>query len=400
VPVHLAGAALDTLAHPLREHAGPVFSPLAASVLAVVVVASVAYSWPQGRPGEPPDPRKTFSWAGPLHGPQVATRAVAVAVLLLAIVAGRFGSIAELENVAPALVIGAAWPLLLLGSALIGPVWRWLDPWDALVRPVERSESPMSGHVWWALLPAALWVWYLSVLPQPLAPRSVSLALAIYTVVTVAGCLAAGRAAWLSRAEVFGLLFGWVGMLPRRLLPRWRAPGGAEVVLGVLAGGLVFGAVRLSELWGGLNVVPKATLYATIGVVTACAAYGSLLWMLGRWAGRLGAAGSVAVAAVPAVAALAVALALARNRLFTSVQLLPGLLLDPLRGGDGSAAVGLNPDPLGHTGLAVAQLAVLIAGHLAGAIVMARRTPPQARGPGMVALTVLVAGGVVAITGT
>jgi hypothetical protein len=48
----------------------------------------------------------------------------------------------------------------------------------------------------------------------------------------------------------------------------------------------------------------------------------------------------------------------------------------------------------------VAQLAVLIAGHLAGAIVMARRTEPEARGPGMVALAVLVAGGVVAVTGT
>jgi hypothetical protein len=357
VPVHLPWAALESLAHPLREHAGPVFSPLAASALAVVVVASVAYSWPQGKPAaEPPDPRRIFSWAGPLHGPQVATRAVAAALLLLAIVAGRFGSEAELENIAPALVIGAAWPLLLLGSALIGPVWRWLDPWDALVRPVERSQSPVSGQVWWAVLPAALWVWYLIILPRPLAPRNVGLALAIYTVVTVAGCLAAGRAAWLSRAEVFGLLFGLVSMLPRRLLPRWRPPGGAEVVLGVLAGGLVFGVVRLSELWGGLNVVPNATLYATIGLV--------------------------------------------RNRLFTSVQLLPGLLLDPLGGGGGPAVVGLNHDPLGHTGLAVAQLAVLMAGHLAGAIVMARRTPPEARGPGMVSLAVLVAGGVVAITGT
>jgi hypothetical protein len=111
------------------------------------------------------------------------------------------------------------------------------------------------------------------------------------------------------------------------------------------------------------------------------------------WAERLAARGAVACAAVPAVAAIVVAVALARNRLFTSVQLLPGLLGDPFgRGWDllGRAGAGLDPDPLGMTGLLVAQLAVLVAGHLTGAVVHARLVRRHARVPVAIVLTVLV----------
>jgi hypothetical protein len=286
-----------------------------------------------------------------------------------------------------------------------------VDPWDALARVAGRRASggqadetvSATEDVWPAVIPALLWVWYLSVFPESLDPRSVGAALAVYTVVTVAGCLAFGRRWWLSRVEVFGLLFGWTARLARGLLTSWRPPVGADVVLGVLAGGLLFGALRRTSLWGALNVGPLALLYATAGLVASCALVGGLLWGLGRWSDRLGASGAVTAATVPAVASMAVAFALARNRLFTSLQLLPALASDPFGLGwnlFGTADWGLNPDPLGHVGLPLLQIGVLLAGHVAGAWVLARRVELPERRAGTATLGVLVASAAFAVTVT
>ncbi|MGH2681820.1 MAG: hypothetical protein ACRDIX_01145 [Actinomycetota bacterium] len=402
------------VAHPLLEHSDG-FSPLLVTVLVLAVVLTVATRRSPARgsseaAGER-SPAPLDSWAGSLSIAQVVTRSVAVAVLLLAVVAGRFGSPDQLRNIAPALVIGAAWPLLVLGSALLGPVWRWVDPWDGLARFGARGEShdpaaeSESGpeNVWPAFLPALLWVWYLSVFAGSLDPPSVGAALAIYTVVTVAGCLAFGRKRWLSRVEVFGLLFGWIARVARGVLPTWRPPPGAQVVLGVLAGGLLFGALRRTSLWGALNVAPLALAYATAGLVASCALVAGGLSALERWSDRLGAAGTVTAASVPAVASLVVAFGLARNRLFTSVQLLPARASDPFGlGWDlfGTADWTLNPDPLGHVGLPLLQIGILLVGHVAGAWILTRRSEPPERRAGTVALGMLVALAAFAVTVT
>ncbi len=217
--------------------------------------------------------------------------------------------------------------MLVLASAFIGSVWRWVDPWDSVARPVA-PPGQASDDVRWAAISALALTWYLGAYPTPLHPRTVGLSLAAYSIVTVAGCLALGRTSWLSRAEVFGLVFGWTAMLPRGALGSWRPPRGAILVLGVLAGGLTFGAIRKSSLWGGLNVAEHALVLATGGLATVAAGYALALWWADRRAEAAGAPGSVAAAMVPAVAGVVVATALSRNRLFTSLQLLPGLLVD------------------------------------------------------------------------
>jgi hypothetical protein len=388
---------MGALAHPLTEPGGLATPPLVAAVVAMLMVASVARFWPGPVTARKPggDPDRTFSWWGALGGLQVAGRVGGVALLVLAVLAGRLGSESQLENVAPALVVGVGWPLLLLACAILGPVWRWLDPWDGLARPMAAAGEP-GGDVRWAVVPALAWVWYLGAFSDPLDPGFVGLALGAYSIVTVAGSLALGRRTWLSRAEPFGLLFGWLALLPRGLLGRWSPPRGAEAVLGVLAGGLVFGAIRLSTIWGELNAAPGALAYATLGLVVAAGAFAALLWAASRRGERVGAPGAVAASAVPAIAGLAVSLALSRNRLFTSIQLLPGLLLDPF--GSSEETRSLNPEPLGDTGLILAQVVVLLAGCLAGAILLARRTEAGRRGPGMAALCAVAAGGIIAVT--
>ena len=403
----LLGVPAGVLAHPLTETGGLPVSPVFVATLAIVASVGLAMYWPaRSVAAEGKGLRAIDSWEGELSTGQVASRVLAFALLVLAVVAGRLGDEHELRNIAPALIVGAAWPGLILLSATLGPVWRWLDPWDSAARALggggeaegagDESDRASPG-VLPAVVPATLWVWYLGVYATPLHPRSVGLALAVYALGTVGACLALGRVRWLSRVEVFGLFFGWLARLPRGRLGSWSPPRGTEVVLGVLAGGLLFGAIRKTDLWGGLNAVPGATLWATLGVLGTCLLFAGVLWGLARAASEA-APGSVARAAIPLVGAIAVAIGMARSRLFTSITLLPSLASDPFGlGWDLFGTAETLPDPpLLETRLALVQLAVLVAGLLAGTFLLAR-LQPRARTWGAVALTVLMAGGTLAV---
>lgn len=162
----------------------------------------------------------------------------------------------------------------------------------------------------------------------------------------------------------------------------------------MLAGGVHFGAIRRSELWGDLNT-SSSRRWACRLVRGRRRAVGALTPSTER-PGRA----AVARAAVPAVAGVIVAVAMDRNRLSTSIQLLPGVFGDPFgRGWDllGRAGARLDPAPLGTTGLLVAQLAVLLAGYLAGAVLLVRRVPRRARARIAAVLSVLAGVSVIAV---
>jgi len=398
------------LSHAFIRHvpAKPVLALLGVILVAGVVVGSPS---PPRRTDEGSgDEARLTSWAGRLSPGQMAGRALAIGLVALAVLAGRIGSNNQLRNIAPALVVGAGWPFLVLASTVIGGVWRWLDPWDGLARALGQDErdrdlregpsAPPGVAVWPAVVPAMAWAWYLSAFRHALSPRAVGTALAGYSIVTVAGCLAFGRRQWLSRVEVFGFLFGWFARLPHRRLVSWIVPAGAEAVLGVVAGGLLFGAVRRSSLWGTLNVVPLADLYAAAGVVGASAAMAGLFVLLERWSGRLGAPGSVTSALVPALASMIVAVAMIRSLLSTSIQFLPILASDPFGRGWNlfGTADWAVPEPLSDGVVALVQATALVAGHFAGALVLTRRGPRSNRLPAALALCALLVAAAVALS--
>lgn len=393
------------IGHPLTRPFGLPVSPLASAIGGAALVTMVAFVVPK-RPAPPArSGRPVASWEGSLGRSRAVTRALVVVMLLLAVAAGRLGVDDELENLAPALVVGVAWPLLVLATVVLGPIWRWLDPWDGIARVTARGEMPDehgSRSVWPAVFVVLPWVWYLSAYPDPLAPGSVGAILAVYSIFTIAGCLAFGRERWLSSAEPLGIVLSWMALLPRGRLGSWRPPQGAEALLGVLAGGVLFGAARRSELWGSLNAVPGSAVLATLAVAVSSAAAATVLLVFARQAARLGAAGSVARAAVPAVAGIIVAVAMDRDRLTTSLQILPALVGDPFgRGWDllGRAGEGLNAAPLGTAGLLLAQLALLLLGHGTGAFVLARGERRRDRDPAAGALAVLtIASAIVLLT--
>ena len=264
---------------------------------------------------------------------------------------------------APALTVGAGLPVLVIGCLVLGRLWRWVDPWDTLARlvvPGDRSRAP--GQVWPAVALVIPWLWYLGVYPRSLDPRAVGLALASYTVVMLAGCLAWGRVRWLACGEPLGSLLSWVGLIPRRQLSGWQPPAGAAALLGVVIGGLLFGAVRRTGIWSPVAVLPQADLYATGGLLVSCALGGAATHLVARSGSPEQQAVAVR-ALVPVAAGVAIAVSVARNRLFTSVQLLPGLIGDPAgtwlgparssdrRVGCGSArGGGPGGAPAGHRG--------------------------------------------------
>lgn len=380
------------------------------ALVGAFLTLGIAVWWPDPSPGSAdlrsgqlPDSAPMESWSGRLRIPQVATRIVAVGLLGVSVAAGRVGLDDQLRNVAPALVVGFAWPALLAGSMALGPVWRWLDPWDTLARPWDRPPDAggASGDVWAAALVAAAWVWYLAAFEDALQPRSIGIALGAYSILTVGGALLLGRERWFSRTEVFGLLFAWAARLPRGRLPRWTPPAGAGAVLGILAGGLVFGLVRHSPLWVEQSFAENAGTLASAGVLGS--ALGGLLLMEGadRWANRAGVSGSVGAAAVPVVVGLALALALANDRLLTSAQVLPIVAGDPFGFGwdlFGTADWVVRTNLLGGNGRTLLQAALVAAGGVAGATVLSLRVPGRGRVPAALAVAATTTAGIAFVT--
>jgi hypothetical protein len=393
----------STSAHPggATPHVGvPILFVVLAAVAAVVVVAVAVPPRPHAAEAARAE-ELTASWWGGLSRSQWVARALCLTAMLLAVLAGRVGVDDELENLAPALTVGAGLPVLVAGCLVLGRLWRWVDPWDTLARlaaPRDRSVAP--GHVWPAVPMVLPWLWFLGVFPQPLDPRAIGLALAAYTVVTLAGCLALGRVRWLASAEPFGLLLSWVGLVPRLRLAGWQPPAGAGALLGVVVGGLLFGALRRTELWSPLAVLPLSMLYATAGLLAACALGGTAAVLAGR-IGTPEQRAVVARALVPVAAGVVLAVSVARNRLFTSVQLLPGLVGDPLgRGWDllGTPIAGLDAAPLGAVGLVVVQLVLVVLAHLMAAATVPRTLVGDERLPVIVLLAASLSAGVVTLS--
>lgn len=389
------------LAHPLIEAGLLPVSPLALAGLAVCLVVIVGRLLParahrRGAFG-PPVP----SYARSLSAADVVLRSIAVAALGLAVVAGRVGVDVPARNIAAVGLVGVGWPLLLVAAVALGPVWSRLDPFDGLARalgggppPPQPQPGPSGSRVgvWPALLPAVALGWYLTVYPATLQPRSIGVALMSYTVVTVAGALLVGRAAWLGRVEVVGLLLSWLGGLRYGGLARWRPPAGAPAVLGALAGGMWFGLLRESALWTPVLFRVGVAWAELAGFGLAALAGGGGVAAATRLARRRGDAGAVCAGLVPVVGALALASSLVDARLLVALARLPDVLVDPLGLGwarGAGAGTGLAVLPVDATTARLIQIGVLVAGGVLGAaVVRGRRGATPSAAPGIALGTV------------
>ena len=183
------------LAHPLTEPGGLGLPPLFLATVVVAISTTLVLRLPTGPPPATPE---DVAGHGTTGRPSMGTgervaRTFAVAILLLVVIAGRLGQDSQLDNIAPSLAIGLAWPWLLV-VALVGRGW-WdrINPFDTLARGLQAlggqadpvGPSPLRGGRWWAVPAALAWTYYLGVYSQPLEPRVVGAVVAGYTILTL-----------------------------------------------------------------------------------------------------------------------------------------------------------------------------------------------------------------------
>ena len=393
------------LAHPLTEAVStslPVSPAVVATIGAGIVagIARLAEPAGAGPTAQLATPSRPWAQVDPLPATMWLTRLAGVATLAGVIGIGRFAPADPNSSFSPVvglpeIALATLFPLLLLSAVVLGDVWGWVDPWDTAARVLTSSEpaddNAADTDVRWALPLAAGWMWYVAAFRSALTdPRALAAAAALYTLVTLAGCLAIGRRRWLARAEPFGLFLSWLGQLRHQRLTSWAPPKGSAAVLGVIAGGLLFAEVRTSSLWGVRDLQPNAAWLAAAGLA-ACAAVAAAVFAWGeRRARRYGAPGSVLAAVVPTSAGIGIALSLTDNRFLGGVESVIRWL---------GVAWSRPPLALPAMALLLTQVGILVLGATVGGRVAARRSPtPRAFGPAVIVTCVLMGAAVLLVT--
>ncbi len=186
-----------------------------------------------------------------------------VALLILTLATALFGTTTELLNFAPTFVYVIFWLGIPLLSVTLGDVWRVLSPWraiaDATVWLLERGgrdARPVLVSPWaWGRYPAAAALFAFVALelahPRPAYPRTIGIAIALYSYWALAGMAVYGRETWTRGGEGFAVAFGLLARIAPfavrdgAIIVRWPLTGlaGPERVRGAL----VFVAVMLGS---------------------------------------------------------------------------------------------------------------------------------------------------------
>ena len=156
------------------------------------------------------------------HGLTLVMRTAGAAYFVLMVVAGEFGAVSLLRIILVVSVWIVGWVAISLCSALVGDVWRLVNPWDTFFRTAERIHAqlrrgrslslrwpyPAVLDRWPAVLLFIAFAWMELVWAGRDVPARLAGAILLYSALTWLGMLAFGREAWLERAEVFTIVFG------------------------------------------------------------------------------------------------------------------------------------------------------------------------------------------------
>ena len=116
------------------------------------------------------------------------------------------------------------WVGLALLSALVGPIWHWLDPFATFhdigaaifrrlgVQGWAMAEVPLALRRWPAVVGLVFFVW-LELVGNGGGPRSLFIVLVGYTAFTLAMMAQFGRDEWRRDGETFSVWFGVLGRL-------------------------------------------------------------------------------------------------------------------------------------------------------------------------------------------
>jgi hypothetical protein len=179
---------------------------------------------------KPGDPARRWSLVLPkglnallTHGLlRLALQAFGVLLFVLILAAGFFGNQSTTENLAPTFVWVIWWVGFAFLQALIGDLWRLINPWNTLFAWAEYLTAKLFGSArlsralaypaWLGAWPAVIFFWayaWFELVPDSSQePAALALAVSIYSVLTWLGMFCFGRETWLARGEAFSLFFG------------------------------------------------------------------------------------------------------------------------------------------------------------------------------------------------
>jgi len=209
---------------------------------------------------------------------RLVLKTFAVGVFVLTLTTALFGTTIELLNFAPTFVYVIFWLGVPLLSMIFGNVWSVLSPWraiaDATVWLLERGgreARPVlewSGR--WGRYPAAGALFAFVALelahPRPAYPRTLAIAIALYSYWALAGMAVYGRDAWTRYGEGFAVAFGLLARIAPftvrdgRIAVRWPFTGlagtdpvrGTLVFIAVLLGSTSFDGFSRTSNWQNL----------------------------------------------------------------------------------------------------------------------------------------------------
>lgn len=157
--------------------------------------------------------------------------AIMLALVLALLAAGWFGSRDPLDNPLPTTVWMLWWVGFTFLVALLGDLWRIVNPWQCLAAPFSMGKLPEKAGYWPAVVLFLAFAWFELVYPAPQDPEILAFAVAAYLLLTIAAAAFFGMTAWMARGEAFSVFFRMVG----RLAPPWRGLLAGEVLPSSLA---------------------------------------------------------------------------------------------------------------------------------------------------------------------
>jgi len=176
----------------------------------------------------------------PLAGALAAAlRSAVLALYLLVICAGLFGTQNPFKNVAPPMVWAVWWVGMAFVSALLGDLWALVNPLDTIYRwTLGERPAKLAWPAWAGVWPAA--VLFFAFVNMELnwegseQPASLAAAMLAYSALSWLGMYLFGRRTWLEHGEVFAVVFGLLSRFAPNVVQdgRWQLrPFGAGLLL-------------------------------------------------------------------------------------------------------------------------------------------------------------------------
>lgn len=237
----------------------------------------------------------------PLRLGGLVLQIIGLVVFVVTWSAGWIGDDSTRNNLAPTMAYVALWGAMPLVTAVFGNIWSAISPFETLAslweriarrrtaRPARDAESGTESLVW-SHWPAALglggFIWFEICYHAPTSPRSLAMAITLYSVAVMAMAVRYGRT-WLRTGEAFGVLFAMIALLspfgrrddgrlqirrPFTGLATFHPRRGSIAVFVVMIGGSAFDGVTRMQWWA--NVEGDATgwgrtVMLTFGLVWA-----------------------------------------------------------------------------------------------------------------------------------